>query len=779
MSETNSLRSSDSNWIVVGGSIGNSITLESSLSVINAGDPATLNSPLILYPPSPDSSPCEITVTFAQKHEVQQIYIRSTARVYEIYYNSELGSTSEYLCTVRCGIASRDGEVLHATDIEEVVSAHQQGCTKERERKGSSVTSNEDDWVEVKMHATSLVVNGNSCFSSNAKTVEGRMSQKQDLFEATAEITDANPCMSITLRLLSLQNKSCVCIDEIYVFADPVDVPDLDNEAVPVENAAGNSLMAMLMPTFFELSKTRRYSQAHDKHDLDRLPRQNSVAIEEKASDPVDAGNRTLEGGKAGAAYDEGVQLQKTVTPIPKPVELEIPPRVSDTEGKHDIPQNHIEGVLNQLVSRVNRIEDLFLRFENSMLNPIRSIDERLQRVEQHLEVLTKKTQNTESLSGTRISAPEFSCSESETNSLYNSGCVDLGDAASDANKKDTVPALPSFPSNLTPPSVSTTETHPNLVSTAPEFSIGDDGVEYDEVKPVEESHSPKQKQVNALSIDDALASALARLISSASVQSPKYSKVLSVKAPEFPNEEGNNNDKTASTEGQCNTEPPILSGEFEETECVVSSFASLYISSSVAADEMGIRSLSCNNCTRTLEEDDEQLWNIQSDQTIENVEAGEVGNGISETTELGQFFGDEIGDDSEDFAASNGWGPKILFTEKVSDPKILENVGFPEADVKVDFEIPILEVKFTSEENLDAKSPLEALLGGISGEGNSANEHHNIDSFESEDGQYNLIQVEDSEPIVSATNYDSSIDADYYRLTPLPLNAESIMHLI
>ncbi|XP_065872566.1 uncharacterized protein [Euphorbia lathyris] len=782
-SETNTnfdLWSSATNWIVAGGSIRNSITFESSLSLIN-DDHSTVNSiaksPLILYSPSPNSTPCEITVTFAQKHEVQQIYIRSTARIYEIYYVSELGS-SEYLCTVRCGIATRDEEVLHATDIEDVVCAHQKGSTKEltqeKERNGSSLTTNEDDWVEVKLLGTSLVVNGNSSLSSNTKTYEGTMSQKQDLFEATAEITDANPCMSITLRLLSLQNKSCVCIDELYVFGDPVDAPDLDKKAGPMENAAGSSLMAMLMPTFLELSKTKSYSQAQDKHDINRMARQNSVAIEEKPSDPVDAEKIKLAGGKTGAAYDDGVQLQEAVTPIPKTVELETPPQVSDTESKHDIPHNHIEGVLNQLVSRVNRIEDVFLRFENSMLNPIRSIDERLQRMEQNLEVLTKKTQNTGSLSCTRISAPEFSCSESETNSLYNSGCVDLGDAASDANKKDLVSAAPSLPSNLNPASVNATETLPNLVFTVPEFSNGDDGEEYDAVKPVEES--PKEKQMNALPIDDALASALARLISSTSVQSPKYSKVLVVKAPEFPNEEGNNNAKTAPT-GHCkiSTEPPTCYSEFEETECVVNSFASLSISSSVDTDEMETSSLNQNNCMGMGEGVDEQLWNIESGQVTEKVE---VDNETSKTTELDKFFGDQIGDGSDNFAASNGFVPNTEITEERYEPNILENVGeFPKAAFKVDFEIPILEVKFTSEKNLDVKSPLEALLAGISDlkdEDNSAKEQ-NKDSSESEDHQCNLIQVEDCGATAYATNVDTSIDAE----SALPLNAESIMHLI
>ena len=44
----------------------------------------------------------------------------------------------------------------------------------------------------------------------------------QDLYEATAEISDADPCMSLTIRFLSLPNKDSLCIDEVYIFGDPI-----------------------------------------------------------------------------------------------------------------------------------------------------------------------------------------------------------------------------------------------------------------------------------------------------------------------------------------------------------------------------------------------------------------------------------------------------------------------------------------------------------------------------------------------------------------------------
>lgn len=52
------------------------------------------------------------------------------------------------------------------------------------------------------------------------------------------------------------------------MFADPVDAADLDNKVGPVENSAGSSLMAMLMPTLLQLSKTKGYGQAQDKFEV-------------------------------------------------------------------------------------------------------------------------------------------------------------------------------------------------------------------------------------------------------------------------------------------------------------------------------------------------------------------------------------------------------------------------------------------------------------------------------------------------------------------------------
>lgn len=82
---------------------------------------------------------------------MQQVYVRSTARVYEIYYTTGLQKSNEYLCTVRCGIATRDGEVLHTTGVQEAILAHQEPVKDlaMRSKNEGAVDANKDDWVEV------------------------------------------------------------------------------------------------------------------------------------------------------------------------------------------------------------------------------------------------------------------------------------------------------------------------------------------------------------------------------------------------------------------------------------------------------------------------------------------------------------------------------------------------------------------------------------------------------------------------------------------------------
>lgn len=85
-----------------------------------------------------------------QKHEIRQVYVRSTARVYEIYYKLDVHSSNEYLCTVRCSVAAREDDLLRESNHVEASSEPTKESDRDYIEKKSSSSATEDDWVEVK-----------------------------------------------------------------------------------------------------------------------------------------------------------------------------------------------------------------------------------------------------------------------------------------------------------------------------------------------------------------------------------------------------------------------------------------------------------------------------------------------------------------------------------------------------------------------------------------------------------------------------------------------------
>jgi hypothetical protein len=100
-----------------------------------------------------------VAVTFAQEHELRQIYIRSSARVYEVYYTKKRRHDKEYLCTVRCGVAIRDEEVLQIPLTESADSKPVKDLIERKVADNGNGRTSEDDWVEVKASDDSLLNN--------------------------------------------------------------------------------------------------------------------------------------------------------------------------------------------------------------------------------------------------------------------------------------------------------------------------------------------------------------------------------------------------------------------------------------------------------------------------------------------------------------------------------------------------------------------------------------------------------------------------------------------
>ncbi|XP_047064851.1 uncharacterized protein LOC124672713 [Lolium rigidum] len=428
-----------------------------------------------------DPTPCEVTFNFTGKYEIHRVYVRSTARIYEIYYSTDQKDTSkDYLCTVRCGIAAQEPLPCGQECMSQGSSNAATGEKHEQETKSLTSSSDEDSWVEVKIPESPL---GNSTPESQERNVIGSC-QKNTLvhYEATAEITDANPCVSLTVRLLSLQSKTSVHIDEIYIYADPVESSSDDSAADP-GNIGGSSLLAMLVPGLMQISKSRD-CKIDNKYFSDGLKERLPEGCTFK--DSIPGGNIVQEAGLYGAndsnfgvaglesrlppahsgtiCDENGNQRESLLNghkspPLPiqttetMPVTSAKDKTVSNTNQDDNpvmtenvTPHNRIERMLDTLLSKVDKVELYCSRFEDKVMRPLSSIEARLQRLEQQFDSFSVEIQSLRD-SSARMSAPNV-----------------LSDTTNSQEKEHN------DGSSETPASV--TDMHPGLVIKAPEFPL-------------------------------------------------------------------------------------------------------------------------------------------------------------------------------------------------------------------------------------------------------------------------------------------------------------------
>lgn len=597
----------------------------------------------------------------------------------------------------------------------------------------------------------------------------------QALYEATAQMSDVNPCISLTLRLLSLERKDCVYVDEVYVFADPADSAELENQASTAENSAGSSLMAMFMPTLLQLSKTRNVNQMQD-----------SRMIGSKSSDSTSVPTKIETDVKPCIPDRQEVKFQDVNRDT---TQSQIPLQVPVTESKSDTTYRHIERSVDLLLSRMGRIEDLLLGFEEKMVKPISSIEARLERVEQQLEILSKESQNSGLSSCARFCAPSFSCIESDSNSFYNSGndypsyeavILDNKDAQSEA-----LPTTPYYMSDSL-----NSKLVPRLVVTAPEFSSDvEDEVDHSSgvlINPSEKTPRP------ALTIDDALSSALAGFMSLTSTQPQKYTRTLSVKAPEFLNEEDGSPDSKASARvEEIGTDTSICFDESDGTQNVKDSLAdSSKISSysegnvirsndehSVTPDGIHVQRQNFEgreedkpdgkSCENAVDPSNHGMAQTDFCQVTEEIENGVVSTEISnianpDNTDIPNGVPQNETDDGFNKTQDDANTKEV--TEENSDKDVLKNIlEFSRASSVVDFEIPVLDVKFTSRESCNATCSLAALFSESPESMTEAPCVMESDDVPLVGEESSLILVEDGEPVGPAPDGNFSVDMDFY----------------
>ncbi|KAI7735618.1 hypothetical protein M8C21_022329 [Ambrosia artemisiifolia] len=619
--------STESNWTASHTSLDSVITFETFDSPIDSQ--SIPKPPLLLLPPSSiNPQPCQITLNFTQKHEIRQVYVRSTARVYEIYYSPALQSDNEYLCTVRCSAAAMEESSFPATDVKEAISVNSDAPSdilpKARVASENKSGTNEDDWVEVKLPV------GSDQNSNNNRN-------HQDFYEATAEINDSEPCMSLTIRLLSVQSKGCVYVDEVYVFADPIDSSDSENQTVNAETSANNSLMNMLVPTLLGLSKSRSV-KLHDQN--------NSSSVRKPIKSEVEP---TTSNNPVNHVHQQDETLRKPCKAKAESTRSQLPISTPDKDNLRDLTTRNefsytrTEVLLEQLVARVSRIEDICMRFEENMLKPINSMEARLQRVEQQVESL-----------GRCPVSPSFSKLEPNPESISNdvNGSRLCGEPESEKTE--------SFSTRTQKPPEDTS------MATVQEIPCCDEKLEVNDV-----SESPKkEKPKKTVSIDDALAAALAGF---SSFTKPNDSCIVkSIDTTHGSNTDGEEV-ASVSSESLKPTAPEFIEDENDEgpTSCDVST-------------EIPDNSF-----------DSHRIFQVDDEEAMGPTGSVSYPSSPHET----------------DAQQESIKAVKILTFDKTDILKHFPDQPQDVLESSVDFESPILEVKFTSFDNGSLKSPLEALM--------------------------------------------------------------------
>ncbi|XP_062189163.1 uncharacterized protein LOC133892420 [Phragmites australis] len=430
-----------STWAPAGGG-----ALEDAVSFETSDDDAEASpAGVVLSRPPPngdgDAPSCEVTVSFRRKYEIHRVYVRSTARIYEIYQSTDTkGTSKDYLCTVRCGLAVKEPQPSGEESMAQWSSSASTSEKRDNETKSVSSSSDEDSWVDVKIPEYSV---GNNISESQERHAIGTC-QENTLahYEATAEMTDVSPCVSLTIRLLSLQSKTSVHIEEIYIFADPVESTN-DNSVKGPGNLGGSSLLAMLVPGLMQMpkSRNRKIDDGYFSHGsrtqltqdcaikenspYEKIAQEAGTCIRDNSKNKPAGIESEISPTDRGTVSNEksnqcGFQL-KDPKSLPLPVQTteskQVPPmkdqRLSNIDqlanpllSDNFTPYTHIERKLDTLLSKVEKMELYCSRFEDSMIKPLGSIEARLQRLEQQFDSFSVEIQSLQG-SSARISAPD------------------------------------------------------------------------------------------------------------------------------------------------------------------------------------------------------------------------------------------------------------------------------------------------------------------------------------------------------------------------------------
>lgn len=546
--------------------------------------------------------------------------------------------------------------------------------------------------------------------------------------------------------------------------------------------------MAMFMPTLLQLSRGKDVRKEQDKQ----------VSNKFYCTNPGNLGNSNDSGNKIVNEIQQETSSCKTdhkgmtspviVDTLAKHVDAT---RVSGAGIKPDMSCSNVETILHQLVNKVSRIETILTRFEDQMLKPINRIDARLQVVEKKLEQLGKKSFESELFVETKIPNPDSLGSDTdktpETTELdgltKNTDNQQLASATiTVVPDSSTIDISEDYDVVLPKNRVDNTFTKFLEQGSENNSISGNEVISAEsEISKEELGHSSgrgafEENPKHSLSINDALASALAGLLSSTSITDGKYSQALVVTAPEFSNEDDMKMGKKPPT-GTHPDKSQVAAEELGNTNTYSGSDSPIS-----SRNEPGVSLCTEDNSREMINgvseilgdslggyDDAETVVSVRKDNLDEEtVTSSTRADYYTERENLSHEPGnpDSLVHELDNPNVTTGCGSSRFITEgEPGMDDVLKSVlGFQPTPCSVDF----LDVKFNSEKQvLDNKCFFEALLRG---------ESKTLVDCNKEAFDDNLVSVEDEELKGPPTDTLSSVEMDHYEtneMMHLQLNAD------
>ena len=222
-----------------------------------------------------------------QQHSIHCIDVLSTARACEVYRQSEGDTDAEYLCTAR----------------------------------------------------------------GQLETVEEALEPVKSLYRAEMELEDPDLCASVTVRLLSLQDKSQVVIGHILILVSPGPYLAGGSAPAPVGGGASAASLGALAPLMMQMA------QGFSMPDL-----KNKMSFISNAESFVPSQQR------GGMSHEELAMRALATKPGPS-----LAPNPSPAKS---------EALLEDVCQRLERLESVCARIETSLSKTLESFDKRLRSLE-------------------------------------------------------------------------------------------------------------------------------------------------------------------------------------------------------------------------------------------------------------------------------------------------------------------------------------------------------------------------------------------------------------